>query len=66
MLRALLKNGVIYPLEPLPSNWKDGKELRIMEVFEEIPNDPEAIDKVFGVMEETVQTVDPAVQGNLG
>jgi hypothetical protein len=27
MPRAILKNGVIYPVDPLPSDWKDGQEL---------------------------------------
>jgi hypothetical protein len=29
MPKAVLKNGVIYPLEPLPPDWTDGKELRV-------------------------------------
>jgi hypothetical protein len=29
MPRAVLKNGVIYPIEPLPEDWQDGLELRV-------------------------------------
>jgi len=29
MPRAVLKNGVICPLEPLPPEWADGRELRV-------------------------------------
>lgn len=29
MPRAVLKNGVIYPVEPLPSDWSDGTELSV-------------------------------------
>ena len=29
MVRAILKGGVIYPLEPVPENWSDGQELRV-------------------------------------
>ncbi len=29
MPRALLKNGVICPIEPLPADWHDGTELTI-------------------------------------
>ena len=29
MPRAVLKNGVILPLEPLPPNWLDGQELSV-------------------------------------
>ena len=29
MPRAVLKNGVIYPVEPLPPEWRDGTELQV-------------------------------------
>ncbi len=29
MLKAVLKNGVILPLEPLPPEWADGRELNV-------------------------------------
>jgi hypothetical protein len=29
MPKAVLKNGVIYPVEPLPPEWADGQELRV-------------------------------------
>jgi hypothetical protein len=29
MPKAVLKNGVILPLEPLPPEWADGRELRV-------------------------------------
>ena len=29
MVRAILRGGVIYPLEPVPENWSDGQELRV-------------------------------------
>jgi hypothetical protein len=28
-IRAKLKNGVINPLDPIPSDWREGSELRI-------------------------------------
>ena len=31
MPRAVLKNGVIYPTEPLPPDWEDGQELWVEE-----------------------------------
>lgn len=34
MPRAVLKNGVIYPVDPLPPEWIDGKELWIEESHE--------------------------------
>lgn len=29
MVRAVLKGGVIYPLDPVPENWCDGQEVRV-------------------------------------
>jgi predicted oxidoreductase len=29
MPKAVLKNGVILPVEPLPAHWKDGRELLV-------------------------------------
>ena len=29
MLKAVLRNGVIVPLEPLPPEWHDGQELNV-------------------------------------
>jgi hypothetical protein len=29
MIRAVLKNGVIQPAEPLPADWADGQELLV-------------------------------------
>ena len=32
MPRAVLKNGLIYPVEPLPPEWVEGQELEVQEV----------------------------------
>jgi hypothetical protein len=37
MPRAILKNGVIYPVDPLPPTWSDGKEVWVEECSTEIP-----------------------------
>jgi hypothetical protein len=29
MVRAILRGGVIYPLDPVPEGWSDGQELRV-------------------------------------
>lgn len=31
MVRAVLKNGVIYPLDPLPEAWREGQEVQVEE-----------------------------------
>jgi hypothetical protein len=33
MPKAVLKNGVILPLEPLPPEWADGRELSVDSVI---------------------------------
>ena len=35
MPKAILKNGVILPLEPVPAEWADGRELRVEAVVED-------------------------------
>jgi hypothetical protein len=34
MIRAVVKNGVIQPLEPLPPDWEDGREVVVDDVAE--------------------------------
>ena len=31
MIRAVLRGGVIYPLDSVPSQWADGQELRVIQ-----------------------------------
>ena len=40
MPRAVLKNGLIHPLEPLPTEWADGKELCVEEPKELCVEEP--------------------------
>jgi len=37
MIRAIIKNGRIQPLDPLPEEWRDGMEL-IVEEDDQIPD----------------------------
>lgn len=32
MIKAVFRDGVIYPLEPVPPEWPDGQELRVEEI----------------------------------
>jgi hypothetical protein len=57
MPRAVLKNGVIYPLEPLPPEWADGKELWIEDVPG--PEDASEIDEWYRELEAMVAQNDP-------
>lgn len=49
MPRAVLKNGVILPLDPLPADWADGQQLRVERADEagEASLDTNGVDPVF-------------------
>ena len=44
MIRAVVRNGVIEPLEPLPAGWDDGRELVVDEPAKESANGTEEAD----------------------
>jgi hypothetical protein len=51
-----LRNGVICPVEPLPTEWPDGQEL----VVEAAPAESaETIDRWYRELEEAVAEIDP-------
>jgi hypothetical protein len=56
MPRAILMNGLIYPLEPLPPEWEDGHEVNVEAVE---PDDPEAIDRWAREMDALCADIDP-------
>jgi hypothetical protein len=58
MPKAILKGGVIYPLDPLPPEWTDGTELWV----ESTPSreSEETIDRQFQELEAAAAQVDPA------
>jgi hypothetical protein len=57
MPRAILKGGVIYPIEPLPADWADGREVWIEDAEADTP---EAVDQRFAELEESAKQIDPA------
>jgi hypothetical protein len=58
MPRAVLKNGVIYPLEPLPPEWADGQEV-VVQATPEVDNSPEVIERWEREMERLCADIDP-------
>jgi len=56
MPRAVLHNGVIYPIDPLPPDWADGKELV---VAEGPPESSEELDRWFAELERLCAESDP-------
>ncbi len=55
---AVLTNGEIRPLEPLPPNWHEGQRLRI-EVAEDDDATPEQIDRDFAELAVLCADSDP-------
>ena len=58
MTRAVLRNGVIVPLDPLPSEWKEGEEL-IVESARGENLSPEELDRWAREMDELCADSDP-------
>ncbi len=46
---AVLQNGEIRPLEPLPANWQNGQRLRV-ETMDDDEATPEEIDRDFALL----------------
>ena len=44
MIRAVVKSGMIQPLEPLPANWDDGREVVVDELDNGSANGPGELD----------------------
>ncbi len=61
---AILQNGKIRPLEPLPANWQDGQRLRIESVDDDEPT-PEEIDRDFALLASLCADSDPADEQRL-
>jgi hypothetical protein len=57
MPKAVLKNGVICPLEPLPPEWEDGRELRVESIADE--DEDQDIDAWYREFEALVAQNDP-------
>ncbi len=57
MLRAVLKNGVIVPIDPLPQEWADGRELWVEE-HPQAKNSNQPLDEWIREVEESAAQVD--------
>jgi hypothetical protein len=57
MVKAVLKNGTIQPLEPLPANWVEGSELEVEEARR--PDSPEEADRWYQQLEALVAPTNP-------
>ncbi len=45
MIRAVYRNGVIYPSEPIPPEWSDGRAVRVELDFDQPSDDPAEIER---------------------
>lgn len=60
MIKALVKNGVVVPCDPLPADWKEGTELQV----EKTPSQngstaADELDKWFSELEAACAQMDP-------
>ncbi len=51
MVRAKFENGVIVPLDPVPPEWRDGRELQVEETGLGLDESPEVIDRWYQELE---------------
>lgn len=51
MIRAIVRNGAIHPLDPLPPEWCDGREVVVQEVEAATAAPPEETDNWYQEME---------------
>ena len=57
MTRAVVKNGVIVPIDPLPEEWADGRELWVEEHIQS-KNSNQPLDEWIREVEESAAQVD--------
>lgn len=63
MLKAIVSDGEIRPLEPLPADWQDGQQLRIEKAEDE--TSVEDIDRDFAVLSAMCEASEPADEEQL-
>ena len=59
MPKAILKNGVFQPLEPLPPEWRDGQEVRIELADAQRELSPEEFERSWRELEDLCAQADP-------
>jgi hypothetical protein len=62
---AVLHNGQIKPIEPLPAEWQEGQRLRV-ETLDEDEATPEQIDRDFALLASLCADSDPADEERIG
>jgi hypothetical protein len=57
MIRAIVKNGTIQPVDAMPADWSDGREVVVEDA--ELCRRPEDIDHWYAELEAAAATIDP-------
>jgi hypothetical protein len=63
MLKAVVRNGEIRPLEPLPADWQEGQPLSVEKADDEAT--VEEIDRDFAVLNALCESSEPADEEQL-
>lgn len=64
MLKAVVNQGEIRPLEPLPVDWQEGQQLRV-EKADDVETSLEQIDRDFAVLATFCESSEPAAEEQL-
>jgi capsid protein len=56
-MKAVLKNGLIHPQEPLPDDWSEGMEVDVEKAFKHLEGD--ALEQWFAELEAIAARGDP-------
>jgi hypothetical protein len=55
MVKAVLRNGVIQALDPLPTNWKKGEELAVVSEQEQVALRQDLLDRHLQTLDELLR-----------
>jgi hypothetical protein len=59
MIRAIVKNGTIQPIDPIPPEWSDGREVLVQEAAPGFRNSPEETEQWYRELEVLCAAGDP-------
>ena len=60
MVRAILRDGLFHPLEPIPADWVPGQQLRVEEIESELVIDATDFDQWLRDLNEATSKLDNA------
>jgi hypothetical protein len=60
MLKAVVSQGEIRPLEPLPPDWQEGQALRVEKADGDADDTPQGIDRDFAILAALCASSEPS------